>query len=47
MLYAANGYMTAWFLYTLNNDAQARQVFVGQNAELYRNANWQNVRVKN
>ncbi|KAE9528965.1 chlorophyllase/cutinase-like alpha/beta fold protein [Testudinibacter aquarius] len=47
MLYAANGYMTAWFLYTLNNDAQARQVFIGQNAELYRNANWQNVRAKN
>lgn len=38
--------MTAWFLYTLNGDHQEKQVFVGQNAEIRRNANWQNVQIK-
>ncbi|TNH05045.1 poly(ethylene terephthalate) hydrolase family protein [Testudinibacter sp. TR-2022] len=47
MLYVPNGYMAAWFLYTLNNDSQAKQVFVGQNAEISRNSNWQNVQSKN
>ncbi|PJG84793.1 hypothetical protein [Conservatibacter flavescens] len=41
-----NGYMVAWFLYTLNGDNQAKQVFVGQNAEIKKNANWQNVQMK-
>ena len=46
MLYIGNGYMVAWFLYTLNGDNQAQQVFVGSNAELLRNSNWQNVNIK-
>lgn len=46
MLWQANGYMVAWFLYTLNGDNQAKQVFVGQNAEIKNNANWQNVQSK-
>ncbi|SMB89182.1 Chlorophyllase enzyme [Pasteurella testudinis DSM 23072] len=47
MLYVPNGYMAAWFLYTLNGDTQAKQVFVGQNAEISKNRNWQNVQSKN
>ncbi|PJG82266.1 chlorophyllase/cutinase-like alpha/beta fold protein [Caviibacterium pharyngocola] len=46
MLWQPNGYMVAWFLYTLNGDNQAKQVFVGQNAEIKKNANWQNVQSK-
>lgn len=47
LLYVANGYMTAWFLHTLNGDRQAAQVFTGPQAEIRRNANWQDVQVKN
>lgn len=43
MLYVPNGYMVAWFLYTLNGDNGAKQVFVGQNAEIKHNPNWQDV----
>ncbi|STZ75411.1 poly(ethylene terephthalate) hydrolase family protein [Bergeriella denitrificans] len=46
MLWQPSGYMTAWFLYTLNGDNQARQVFAGKNAEILNNDNWQNVRSK-
>ncbi|MCP2041582.1 dienelactone hydrolase [Neisseria sp. HSC-16F19] len=46
MLWQPNGYMVAWFLYTLNGDNQAKQVFVGSNAEIRHNANWQNVQIK-
>ncbi|OOR99733.1 hypothetical protein B0187_02695 [Haemophilus paracuniculus] len=46
MLYVPNGYMTAWFLYTLNNDTQAKQIFVSQNAEIRQNSNWQDMQIK-
>lgn len=47
MLVNADGYMTAWFRYTLLNDARAAGVFVGANPELRTNTrNWQDVRIK-
>lgn len=47
MLYQGDGYMTAWFLYTLLNDGEAKQVFVGNNAEIKSNSNWQDVVLRN
>ncbi len=43
MLMRSDGYMTAWMLYQLTGDEEAGSVFVGENAELLRNANWQDV----
>ena len=42
----ADGYRTAWFMYHLQNDKQAGQMFIGQNAEILNNPNWQDVRIK-
>lgn len=47
MLYIADGYMTAWFLYTLKGDRQAKLVFVGKSAEISHNPLWQDVKSKN
>lgn len=41
MLYVANGYMIAWFRYTLMNDENAGKAFIGENAEILNNENWQ------
>lgn len=47
MLSKADGYMTAWFLYTLVNDKEAEKVFYGDNAEILENKdNWQDVKIK-
>ena len=46
MLYIGDGYMTAWFLYTLLNDANAGKAFVGANPEIQVNQNWQDVQIK-
>ncbi len=35
--------MTAWFLYWLQNDNEAKNVFFGDNAEILSNSNWQDV----
>ena len=43
MLPYADGYMTAWFLYHLQDDEEAGAVFFGDNAEILNNANWQDV----
>ena len=43
MLMRSDGYMTAWMLYQLNGDEEAGSVFVGENAEILHNANWQDV----
>ncbi len=40
-------YMTAWFLWTLKADPTAEAVFVGTNAELINNPNWQDIAWKN
>lgn len=43
MLTLTDGYMTAWMLYQLYDDAEAAKVFVGDDAEINSNANWQDV----
>jgi len=44
----ADGYMTAWFRYTLMNDEEASKVFRGETPEILENTtNWQDVRTKN
>ena len=43
MLPYADGYMTAWFMYHLQGDETAGTVFLGDNAEILNNANWQDV----
>jgi len=43
MLMRSDGYMTAWMLYQLTGDEEAATVFVGENAEILHNNNWQDV----
>ena len=43
MLIKTDSYMTAWMLYQLRNDEDASKVFVGENAEILNNSNWQDV----
>lgn len=38
-----DGYMTAWFMYWLKNDEEAKKVFFGDDAEILTNKNWQDV----
>lgn len=45
MLPLADGYMTAWFLYYLQDDKEAGNVFFGENAEILTNTNWQDVEI--
>lgn len=46
MLYWADGYMTAWFLYHLRQDAKAGQVFWGETPEIAANPLWQDVAIR-
>lgn len=47
MLLYADGYMTAWFRYTLMNDNEASEVFSGDSPEILSNKNnWQDIRRK-
>ena len=43
MLTHADGYMTAWFMYWLQNDSEAKKVFFGNDAEILFNQNWVDV----
>ncbi|MGN0772033.1 MAG: alpha/beta hydrolase [Christensenellales bacterium] len=43
MLANADSYMTAWFMYWLKDDHQAKTIFFGENAEIDSNENWQDV----
>ena len=43
MLKNADGYMTAWFMWQLQNDIDAANVFEGKYAEILSNSNWQDV----
>jgi pimeloyl-ACP methyl ester carboxylesterase len=43
MMYTADGYMTAWFMYWLQDDAEAGNAFWGDDAEILTNPNWQDV----
>ena len=38
-----DGYMTAWMLYHLYGDEEAAKVFVGDEAEILNNSNWQDI----
>ncbi|MCR5491053.1 MAG: alpha/beta hydrolase [Bacilli bacterium] len=38
MLYSADGYATAWFMWKLQNDENAAKGFIGENAELLQNS---------
>ena len=40
-LYAANGYVTAWFIWHLQDDDEAAKAFAGDNAEIYMNGLYQ------
>ena len=37
MLYSADGYVTAWFMWQLQNDEQASKAFIGDNPEILNN----------
>ncbi len=43
MLARSDGYMTAWMLWQLCGDEEAAAVFIGENAEILHNSNWQDV----
>jgi hypothetical protein len=44
MLYEADGYVTAWFMWHLKNDSYAGSAFKGQNAEIFNNNLYQDVK---
>lgn len=44
MLYEADGYVTAWFMWRLKNDSYAGFAFKGQNAEIFNNNLYQDVK---
>ena len=41
MLYYADGYVTAWFMWHLRGDEEAAKAFVGDHAELMGNSLYQ------
>lgn len=43
MLYSADGYVTAYFMWKLQNDSYAKEAFVKDNGEIYNNKLYQNV----
>ena len=43
MLMRSDGYMTAWMLYQLTGNEEAGTVFLGEDAEILANKNWQDV----
>ena len=43
MLARSDGYMTAWMLFQLTGNEEAGIVFLGENAEILQNKNWQDV----
>ena len=42
MLYSADGYVTAWFMWQLQGDEEDSKAFVGNDAELLKNKLYQN-----
>lgn len=44
MLYEADGYVTAWLMWRLKNDSYAGSAFKGQNAEIFNNNLYQDVK---
>ena len=45
MLYSADGYVTAWFLWQLQGDQEAAKAFIGENPEILSNALYQDVKI--
>lgn len=45
MLYKAEGYVTAWFMWQLQDDEEASEVFIGDNPELLNNKLYQDQRI--
>ncbi len=45
MLYSANGYVTAWFMWKLQGDETAATAFFGKNAEITRNEHYLDQRI--
>lgn len=45
MLYSGDGYVTAWFMYRLQGDEYAGEAFIGEDAEILSNANWQDTAI--
>lgn len=37
VLYKADGYIMAWFLWQLTNNEEAKKAFVGENSEIFQN----------
>lgn len=46
MLYSADGYVTAWFMWQLQGDTEAAKAFVGDDAEILTNTLYQDQRVE-
>ena len=44
MLYSADGYVTAWFMWLLQGDMEAAKAFVGDDAEILTNALYQDIK---
>lgn len=45
MLYSANGYAAAWFMWQLQNDEEAAKAFIGSDPELLRNPLYQDQKI--
>lgn len=45
MLYAADGYVTAWFMWQLQDDEEAAKAFIGENPEIVSNELYQDQRI--
>lgn len=46
ILYKAQGYVTAWFMWQLQGDEEAGQAFTGENVEILNNELYQDVKIK-
>lgn len=45
MLYKAQGYVTAWFMWQLQGDEVAKEAFVGENSEILKNKLYQDAKI--
>ena len=45
MLYSADGYVTAWFMWQLQGDEEASKAFIGDNPEINSNTLYQDIKI--
>ena len=45
VLYSANGYVVAWFMWQLQNDKDASKAFIGDNPEILKNELYQDQKI--